>query len=584
MQFLVGILVVCASYGAGWTVTRGGRIGIADRLRREATVFAAGFGVLELVALLLGYVHLFRPAALGAVAVVFGVPGVVLGARALPALRQASRLLLAAGAIVLVDVFLAGAPPTSGDALAYHLTAPKLWLHAHWMYAIWWNWPTFQPFATEMHFAYAQALWNGAAAAVVGAGLSGLGTVCVYGFAREVAGARAAAAAALLWVAQGMFLWEATGAFIDLPLASLIALAAWHVTVYLRTREPADLGWAGVAAGLAASVKIHGLLFMAAFALAAVATRRLHGRALALFAAGAAVCIPWYLRALVVTGNPFYPLAFGGKYWNAAAQADYDHEWLGDGMHGIWRLPFFPLEFVLHTSHYERGYSFSVALFVLVPLAYLFARRSRWAQVLGAGTVVYLVLWWQGMHQATRYLLPLLGLTCALAGLAAVRLWEGRWGRRLVAGLGAVTAALLVAMTGLYARQVLPVIVGAESSHAFVQRLTGNADAFRWLDTHLPRGDVLALMGVRNSYWVDRPYVLYREPLFASGDDPAVLRRRLVAAHVRYIAYEGGTPPEWLLPELTQIATLQSHVVTSRTLGRTASYGDSVRVYRWNRR
>src|SRR5581483_1218729 len=77
-------------------------------------------------------------------------------------------------------------PPTSGDALAYHLTAPKLWLHSHRMWAIWWNWPTFQPLGVEMHFAYAQALWNGAAAVVVGALLASLGTVAVYGRAREV--------------------------------------------------------------------------------------------------------------------------------------------------------------------------------------------------------------------------------------------------------------------------------------------------------------------------------------------------------------------------------------------------------------
>src|SRR5581483_1424044 len=154
----------------------------------------------------------------------------------------------------------ADAPPTSGDALAYHLTAPKLWLQGHRMFSIWWNWPTFQPFATEMHFAYAQALWDGTAACVVGALLGALGTVAVYGLAREVAGRTAAAVAALIWVGEGMFLWEATGAFIDLVLASLVALATWHAVVYVRERRPVDLGLAGLAVGLAASTKIHGLL------------------------------------------------------------------------------------------------------------------------------------------------------------------------------------------------------------------------------------------------------------------------------------------------------------------------------------
>lgn len=587
MQFLVGILVVCASYGAGAAVTRR-RLPIDDPLRREATTFAIGFGVLELLALLFGSVGLFRPAVLGTVAVVFGIAGFVLavrGARLAPARWRAlgwERWLLAtAAAICVVDVVLAAAPPTSGDALAYHLTAPKLWLHSHRMWAIWWNWPTFQPLGVEMHFAYAQALWNGAAAVVVGALLASLGTVAVYGLAREVSDARVASVAALIWVGQGMFLWEATGAFIDLPLSALVALAVWNAVAYVRRRDPADLGWAGLAVGLAASTKIHALLALA-LAACVVAVPTARRRALALFAAGAAVAIPWYLRALVLTGNPFYPLAFGGRYWNANAQSDYTHEWKGDGIHGIWHLPFFPLEFVLQTKHYERGYSFSVALFVLAPLVLLFVRRG-WVRWFSLAIVVYLLLWWQGMHQATRYLLPILVLAMPMAGLVAVRLWGSRWGRIYVAAAGTVSALLLVVITGLYARQVLPAIVGTESTPHFVQRLTGDSAAFHWLDTHIPRGDVVALMGVRNSYWVQRPYVLYREPLYASHNPPSVQRARLVAAHVRYIAYEGGTPPKWLMPELRQIATLQAKVVTSRTLGRTASYPDVVRVYRWLR-
>jgi 4-amino-4-deoxy-L-arabinose transferase-like glycosyltransferase len=588
VQLLVGILVVCASYGAGAAVTRR-RLPIADALRRETTTFAIGFGVLQLLALFFGVVGVFRPAVLGTVAVLFGVPGFLLlvrGAGRLPAiwrgLGRARAFLAIAAAIAVVDVVLAAAPPTSGDALAYHLTAPKLWLHAHRMWAIWWNWPTFQPLGVEMHFAYAQALWDGAAASVTGALLAAVGTVAIYGLAREVADARVAAVAALLWVGQGMFLWEATGAFIDLPLSALVALAVWHAVVYVRRRAPADLGWAGLAVGLAASTKIHALLALA-LALCVFAVPSARRRALALFAAGAAVAIPWYLRTLVLTGNPFYPLVFGGKYWNANAQADYTHEWKGDGIHGIWHLPFFPLEFVLQTSHYERGYSFSVALFVLAPLVFLFVRRG-WVRWFSLAIVIYLVLWWQGMHQATRYLLPVLALAAPMAGLAAVRLWESRWGRVLVGAAAAVSAALLVVITGLYARQVVPVIVGTESTQHFTQRLVGDTDAFRWLDTRLPKGRVVALMGVRNSYWVNRPYVLYREPLYASGNPPAVQRARLVAAHVRYIAYEGGTPPKWLMPELRQITTLQAKVVTSRTLGRTAGYPDVVRVYEWLRR
>lgn len=591
MPLLVGALVLLASYGAGWAVTAGGRLGIADGLRRRATVFTAGFAFLELVALLFGSVHLFRPSALDPVALVFGALGAAVLARDIPAGRAAwarlgrERILLfLAAAIVLVDAVLSMAPPTSGDALAYHLVAPKLWLQGHQMFPLWWNYPTFQPFATEMHFAYAQALWSGASAIVVGAGLGGFSAVLVYGLARDLAGTKAAAVAALLWVGQGMFLWEATGGFVELVLSGFLVLAAWHAVAYLRSGRPLDLGWAGLAAGVAASTKIQGVALLPLFALVPLAAARAGSRvrALGLFAAGAAVGLPWLVRSWIQTGNPVYPLVFGGKYWNAASRADYAYSWQGYGIRGIWHLPFFPLEFVLQTKHYERGYSFSVALFVLAPLALVFSRRG-WVRVVAVAVALYVVLWWQGMHQTTRYLLPALAFGAVLAGFAAVRLWERRWGKAILSGAAAVTAALLVVITGLYARQVLPGVVGTESTPAFVQRLTGDEDVFLWLEAHLPRRGRVLMMGFRNLYWFNRPYVRYTLPVFPSGNPPQVIRQRLREYDVTSIAYIGGTPPNWLMPELKQIATLSAVDVTSRTLGRVSSRPDYVRVYVWRR-
>jgi 4-amino-4-deoxy-L-arabinose transferase-like glycosyltransferase len=590
MALLVGLLVLCASWGAGWAVTGGGRLGVAEPLRRAATQFAAGFALLELLALAFGYVHLFRPAVLDVVACAFGAVGVWRLAAARRALPRAWRglgreriLLAAAAAVAVVDLVLAAAPPTSGDALAYHLVGPKLWLQRHDMFAIWWNWPTFQPFATEMHFAYAQALWSGAAAIVVGAGLTGLTAVAVYGLTRELAGPRAAAVAALLWVGQGAVLWEATGGFVDVVLSGLLVLAAWHVAAFVRERRPNDVVWAGFCAGLAASTKVHGLLvlpFLALVPIVVVGAPRDRLAALGRFALGALVALPWYVRAWVVTGNPFYPLGFGGRYWNAAAQADYVRSWRGDGIHGIWHLPFFPLEFVLQTAHYERGYSFSVALFVLMPLALVFSRRG-WVRLLAIAICIYLVLWWQGMHQATRYVLPALAFGSALAGYAAVRLWETRWGRAIVAGVAAVSAVLLVAITGLYARQVLPGVVGTEATPAFVQRLTGTQTAYDWIDAHLPANGRVAMIGFRNLYWLDHPYVRYSAPLFPSGNPPAVARRRLEQQDVRWVATLAGAPPAWLAPRLRLLKVLPAQNVTSRTLGRVARQPELVRVYAW---
>jgi 4-amino-4-deoxy-L-arabinose transferase-like glycosyltransferase len=587
VPFLVGVVVLAASYGAGVALTAGGRLPVDDGLRRRASVFALGFVALALVALLLGYLDAFRPAALDPIVLAFGVVGLVAAARELPLARAAWRrlgrlrwLVGAAAAAVGVDAVLATAPPTSGDALAYHLTAPKLWLEAHHMFPIWWDWTTFQPFATEMHFAYAQALWSGASAIVVGAGLGGYSAVCVYGFARELAGRPAGAVGALLWVAQGMFLWEATGGFVELVLSAFVVLAFWHLVVFLRRPTVAEAALAGFALGAAASTKIHALLFAPALLAGLLAREGRRAWVGAAAACGVAVALPWYLRTWIVTGNPIYPLAFGGKYWDAASRAAYAGEWRGYGIHGIWHLPIFPVEFLAQTSHYERGYAFGPALFVLPLVALAF--RRRWVLWIAAGEVLYLLTWWQGLHQVTRYLLPALALSTAMSGYAAVELWRRRpWGLRADVILAVATAAPFLAITGLFASQVGPGVAGTESTGAFVQRLTGQYDALHWLDTTLPPGGRVLMLGVRNLYWLDRPYVRGTAPLFAFEEPAATTVARMHAFDVRWVAALAGVPPPDVAAHAKLLATLPVQVVTSRTLGRLARQDEVLRVYAW---
>lgn len=573
-------------------VTAGGRVAIDDGLRRRLTVLSIGFAVISSVVFLLGLVDVFHRwtliavAAAGATLALPFLPREVAPARA--AWRRADRsrrLVVATAAIVLVDVILSAAPPTSGDAIAYHLSAPKLWLEAGRIFPVWWSWQSFQPFSAEMHFALALALEGGRAAMVVGSLFAAFSAACVYGLARALAGTHVAAVAALLWVGQGVFVWEATGGFVELLLAGFVALAAWHVVALRETGRAGDAAWAGLSAGLAAAVKYHGLVFLPVLAvLALLAIGR--GRrilALAAFAALACIALPWYVRNWIVTGNPAYPFladVFGGRYLDAATRYDLDQSLAGTGIPGIARLPIFPLEFLLHTDRYERGYSFSPALFAL-PLVAV-AVGTRMLRLIALGIVVYLVVWWEEMQQVTRYLLPVLPFAAVLAGWAAAWLWEQRTpGRRVLLTLAAVTAIPLVAITGLFAWRTAPGALGLEREGRYVQRLTGTYDAFRWLDTRLPP-DGRVLVGIRDLYWLDRPYAAYDITLFNFGQPTQQAVARMRRYDVRYLAFLNGglpTPLQPLRPRLERLARLDVPLVTSRTLGRTSH--EQLDVWAW---
>jgi 4-amino-4-deoxy-L-arabinose transferase-like glycosyltransferase len=579
VPYLAAAAVLAAVYGTGNALTAGGRIGIEDGLRRRLTVFSIGFAVLSTTCFALGVGGAFDRTSL-LVLVIAGaalvVPFLPAEARSLAsAWRRSGRerwLLVAAGAIVAFDAFLASAPPTSGDATAYHLAAPRDWLAAGHFFPIWWDLGAFQPFSVEMHFALARVIGGGGGAILFGALLGGFSAVCVYELTRTLFGRVAAAAASLLWVGQGMFLWEATGGFVELALSAFVVLAVVHLVAFARSRRLADAAWVGLAVGLAASTKYHGLLFVPVFAVlvALVAGRRLLAVGVVLVVA--LVGIPWYIHNWTVTGNPLYPFyssKLGGTYMDAGSRYDLNQSLQGYGLPGIWRLPIFPIEFVLHTGNYERGYSFSPALFVLPLVGAAIGGRS--ARLLLLGSLVYVVVWWEAMQEITRYLLPGLALAAPVAGWAAVELWRRRpRGQWLAAGVAVVTVAPFIAITGLFAWRIAPGALGTESQPHFVQRLTGTYDAFRWMDRNLPpNGRVL--LDIRDTYWLKRPSAVFTVPLFNFSQQPVQTIAYMRRYDVRYVAFFEGTLPAQLdpiRPRLRMLARLEVPYVTSRTLGR----------------
>ncbi len=594
VPYLAAAVVLAAVYGIGNAVTAGGRVGIEDGMHRRLTIFAVGFAVLSLTCFVLGVSGAFDRTTLLVLAVAgaaTAIPVLPAEARALAAAWRRSGperwLLVAAGAIVAFDALLAAAPPTSGDAIGYHLASPRDWLAAGHFFPIWWDLGAFQPFSVEMHFALARVIGGGGGAILFGALLGGFSALCIYALARELFGCVAAGVAALLWVGQGMFLWEATGGFVELALSAFVVLAAVHLVAFARSRRLADAAWVGLAVGLAASTKYHGLLFVPVFvALVVLLAEPGLGRriaALGIVVVAALVGIPWYIHNWTVTGNPLYPFystELGGRYMDAGSRYDLNQSLQGYGLPGIWRLPIFPIEFLLHTDKYERGYSFSPALLVLPAIGAWLGRRA--ARVLVLAALVYIVVWWEAMQQITRYLLPGLALAAPVAGWAIVELWSRRpRGRALAATVAAVTVAPLLAITGLFTWRIAPGALGVESQSHFVQRLTGTYDAFSWMDRNLPpQGRVL--MNIRDTYWLKRPSAVFTVPLFNFSQTPFQTIAYLRRYDIRYVAFFEGTLPAQLnpiRPRLRMLARLDVPYVTSRTLGRV--HNEILDVWEW---
>lgn len=194
----------------------------------------------------------------------------------------------------------------------------------------------------------------------------------------------------------------------------------------------------GFFAGMAAAVKLTGgaaslallCLFFCVLAFDRVPRRRT-GFAFAWFAAaGLAAAVPFYLRPLLATGNPFYP--FGAAYIDPTAPAaavEVYHSLLGTSRFGLAGIGSFFSSWIIVAYRreiydgYVLGWQFPVMLAIGAFAWYWAARRFRrkglaflWA---AAGGVLFYLYWCVSSQQA-RFILPLFFpvLFLAASGLA----------------------------------------------------------------------------------------------------------------------------------------------------------------------
>ncbi len=364
-------------------------------------------------------------------------------------------LTVAALAAVLAPLYLLALTPTvSWDAGAYHLTVPKLWI-AHGGFRevpfnVYSNWPL----ATELLFAAAMLVGDFVAAKLVHFAFGALTLYAVYagchryhrpGHRGRISGWLAMA----LFLANGVVLYEIRVAYVDLAHAFFFTAGFLFLMRALRpdrgdpespTPDPgADsaLLLAGVCAGATAAIKLNGIA--GAAILGALYLPRLVAAARAgeLAAAGrrfaarfvlpvAAFWIPWLVKSAAKTGNPFYPLLFGGPYWSPA---------LGEQLHawqssiGMGREPLdyllLPLRVILDGGAGYDRFDGEIGGFwiVVLPLALWVARRHWLVRRSLAAAGLYFVFWALSSQQM-RLLIPVLPLVSIAGAVAAVEILE----------------------------------------------------------------------------------------------------------------------------------------------------------------
>jgi len=215
---------------------------------------------------------------------------------------------------------------------------------------------------------------------------------------------------------------------------------------YMESGRFREILFAGIFAGLAASTKPNALIFVVGLSIMLAIERR-NLKAVAGFLAAAVIFgSPWYIRAFIETGNPFFPFfdnLFHSDHWrplfddfNAATFVASERRNILNFITSPFRLIFLPDIF--------RGRLGPLPL-ALLPLLLIFRPVPKTLRITLWLSAIFFVIWYMIWPNA-RYLLPIVPVLCLVTAYILERLTDS--GRALRLSMIAIIT-VLIALTGL---------------------------------------------------------------------------------------------------------------------------------------
>jgi len=424
-----------------------------------------------------------------------------------------------AGFVIAIVAAWRTTPALATDALIYHLGVPAQWLQDQRLTVIplWFHNPanTYSPLHASCVFGWWMLpMGNDVLARFGQLPMLLLCWLCIFRMLRHagVASAVAAATAGACCLSRP-FLAEAVQAKDDVILTAYVLAAI----ATLNRRDLASARGAlrvGLAIGLLLATKYTAVLALPAIALGAVsvlgqrATRR---RLVWALVPALILAAPWYLRNIILTLNPVFPVEIRLGSWTL--------------LPGVFTTTVTSEQRTLGslTDVLVGAGRFSMRWWLLAAVAAAWAScwpicRGRWRQsavltALLGPPLLLIVFYLVSPFREVRFLFPAIGLLFVSAGLAIGHLPGSVWIGRALAG-GLLAASLATAVPG---KLLPPILIGAAvlSSAALVARYVW----LRWIasrrDMRLVSLAALGLfaVGLVYVYWavyVDRCRTDYR--------------------------------------------------------------------------
>ena len=432
---LIGLVLVLVAGAVGQRILNRWHGGA----ERALLALGLGLGVFSALTLMLGLIGALRPEIAWALIAI----GAWFGRRAIRSwwgdLRQLLVLIKPTTSFAKFAAFYctlvlsiafaqALAPATAWDGLAYHLKGPDIYLAAgritHTLDLPYLGFPQFG----EMLFLYVRLL-GGAASTLVHWVFALATTLLIAAQARRLWGETSGWIAAAIFLSAETVVIEAGWPYVDLMLAFCILAAYICLQSWREDQQRTVLVLAGIFSGFAMATKysaapiVVGLLFIVV-----IRSGRARFRStLQLAGIAALAAAPWYLKSLLLTGNPFYPFVFGGLYWDSIRSQIFSRWDTGLAFTAPWQLLTAPWDATIWGIEGKVGYAATIGplFLMLFPITLLAWKQLeiRQRRALADGLMICgiaYISWLYGLAMSasllqSRLLIPIFPLLAIIA-------------------------------------------------------------------------------------------------------------------------------------------------------------------------
>jgi len=440
----IWILITYISYSVGRRILT--YLQIEDRSRLDRVVFAIplGLGVISLGIFLLGVAGQFKIGLMITWLIVLAIwsrDDLIASLRNTPSLLKAGKNswrnanyqgkgLIILSFIILTLTFLQALTPVwDYDGLMYHLEGPRQFLEANRILLLQHPYQANGPMLIEMLYSIPVGLGLEPLSKLIHMTFGILLILATYSLGERYLGTRKGWIPAAIMLASPIIVSLAGYAYSDLGWALYTLLGMYSILIWSDSNRFSYLIVAGIFSGLMIGSKYLALGYFLILILIIIWLDRgkeWHQRFVNIFLYGGIAFLigfPWYLKNIIYSGNPVYPLFFGGPGWphDRVQFASNFLSSFGTGKSFVDYL-LLPYNLYVHQNKYSTfiGSRESLSPLFLFVLVVPFLRNKSRAIVVILFLTVMGFVYWALTSQQIRLLLPLFPFFSILASKALV--------------------------------------------------------------------------------------------------------------------------------------------------------------------